>query len=532
MTVEENLMDRLPLSTQELGLPEKFQDWRQCQIQGINRCLNPTTRSQSHAMPTGSGKSLAYVGNALITGDRTLILTATKALQDQIITDFSSIGIADLRGRANYKCRMSRNMTCEDGKHAGCSSSRDTSCPHKCALEIAKASRIVVTNYACWIANNLFGENLGKFDALVLDEAHSAPDEICNMIGVELTTEEVYHMLDSNFPEREEADEWKSWALSMVVKAEQEKTQLSQMINNTGDTRATIINELKRWGNLCRKLSLVAGAVGPWVVEASRRGYRLDPLWPSQYAEKALFAGIPKIYAYSATVVPKTLAMMGVRPDELQHFEYPSSFPPRRSPVWRIQTYCKVDRHMTPGTRSLWLSWIDRIIAKRADRKGITHSVSYQRQKEIMEASEYGKWMAGNNPEDTATTMEWFKASRPPLVLVSPSVTTGYDFPGTDCEYQIIAKVPFPDNRSKIMQARTKSDPMYIPHLTVQTLVQSTGRGMRYPEDQCENFIIDDHIARILAAHRDQFPQWWLKLYHRTNTIPDPPPSLNGKKGY
>ena len=184
---------------------------------------------------------------------------------------------------------------------------------------------------------------------------------------------------------------------------------------------------------------------------------------------------------------------------------------------------------MDAGAKALWLGRMDQIIAGRGDRKGIIHSVSYQRRDEIMKGSAYAKWMVGNNPEDTAATMEWFKASKPPLILVSPSVTTGYDFPGQDCEYQIISKVPYPDTRPKVMQARAKADPLYGPYLTVQTLIQSTGRGMRYPEDQCENMLVDDHISWMLASHRDQFTDWWLKLYHRANMIPDPPPALAPK---
>jgi Rad3-related DNA helicase len=272
---------------------------------------------------------------------------------------------------------------------------------------------------------------------------------------------------------------------------------------------------------------------GPWVVEASRRGYRLDPLWPSQYAEKILFAGIPKVYAYSATVTPKSLHIMGVRPEELEYFEYASSFPPRRSPVYRIPT-TKVDRHMDQpggGSSAMWLSRIDQIVRGRQDRKGIIHCVSYQRSDDIIKGCETGGMMTRHTPEDTAQTIEWFRASKPPLVLVSPSVTTGYDFPGSDCEYQIIAKVPWPDSRAKIMKARAKADPLYLTYLTVQNLIQSTGRGMRYHDDQCENFIVDDHIARLLATSRDQFLSWWMKLYHRANTIPDPPKALENGHG-
>jgi Rad3-related DNA helicase len=523
-------IDSLPLSPQDLGMPEKFAAWRRCQEQSINRCLNQEQRFQIHAQPTGSGKSASYIGTALLSQERTLILTSTKALQTQLSADFGSIGIADLRGRSNYRCRMSKTMTCEEGKHAGCSHSKTTACPHTCAREVAKASQIVVTNYACWMSNNLYGEGLGRFDALVLDEAHNAPDEVCSMIGVEITTEEAYGMLNGAFPEREEATVWRDWARNHLPKAEGEKEAIARIIAQTGDTRVSIVKDLAKWGGLCRKLGLVAGMAGPWVVEASRKGYRLDPLWPSQYAEKILFAGIPKVYAYSATVTPKSLHIMGVRPEELEYFEYASSFPPKRSPVYRIPT-TKVDRHMDASGKALWLSRIDQIVRGRQDRKGIIHCVSYARSDEIINGCETGDLMTRHSPEDTAQTIEWFRASKPPLVLVSPSVTTGYDFPGTDCQFQIIAKVPWPDNRAKIMKARAKADPLYLTYLTVQNLIQSTGRGMRFHDDQCENFVVDDHIARLLASSRDQFLLWWMKLYRRANTIPDPPKALENGHG-
>jgi Rad3-related DNA helicase len=214
----------------------------------------------------------------------------------------------------------------------------------------------------------------------------------------------------------------------------------------------------------------------------------------------------------------------------MEYFEYPSSFPSKRSPVYRIPT-TRVDRHMEGSAKALWLSRIDQIVARRLDRKGIIHCVSYARADEIIKGCDTNPYMTKHTPEDTASTLEWFRACKPPMVLVSPAVTTGYDFAGRDAEFQIIAKVPYPDNRAKVMQARGKEDPLYIPYLTVQHLIQATGRGMRYAQDRVENFIVDDHIARLLAASRPLFLDWWMKLYHRVDTVPEPPPSLEVEAG-
>src|SRR6187551_2137585 len=65
---------------------------------------------------TGTGKSLAYLLPALLSGQRVVVATATKALQEQLLTKdvpaaAAALGrpvrIAVLKGRQNYLCRKS-----------------------------------------------------------------------------------------------------------------------------------------------------------------------------------------------------------------------------------------------------------------------------------------------------------------------------------------------------------------------------------------------------------------------------------------
>src|SRR6266508_1196316 len=65
---------------------------------------------------TGVGKSLAYLVPALASGRRVVVATATKALQEQLLTKdvpgaARSLGrevrVAVLKGRQNYLCRRS-----------------------------------------------------------------------------------------------------------------------------------------------------------------------------------------------------------------------------------------------------------------------------------------------------------------------------------------------------------------------------------------------------------------------------------------
>src|SRR3954470_17847329 len=65
---------------------------------------------------TGTGKSLAYLIPALLSGQRVVVATATKALQEQLLTKdvpaaAAALGrkvrVAVLKGRQNYLCRKS-----------------------------------------------------------------------------------------------------------------------------------------------------------------------------------------------------------------------------------------------------------------------------------------------------------------------------------------------------------------------------------------------------------------------------------------
>jgi ATP-dependent DNA helicase DinG len=74
-----------------------------------------TSRHLSVAAGTGTGKSLAYLVPAVLSGKHVVVATATKALQDQLADkDIPLVGAAGLRpfsssvlkGRANYLCRQ------------------------------------------------------------------------------------------------------------------------------------------------------------------------------------------------------------------------------------------------------------------------------------------------------------------------------------------------------------------------------------------------------------------------------------------
>src|SRR6266436_2562724 len=91
------------LTPVQYGLPAQFTDWRPEQWSAVNRIVDSPARFVALCAPTGFGKSLVYMAAAHMSGLRTVVLTSTKGLQDQLGEDFGELSL-DIRGMPNYTC--------------------------------------------------------------------------------------------------------------------------------------------------------------------------------------------------------------------------------------------------------------------------------------------------------------------------------------------------------------------------------------------------------------------------------------------
>ena len=518
----------MPLTPLDLGFPPQFPDWRPGQYQSLERALATDRRFIAQAAPTGFGKSLFAAAYAILSGKRTVIDTSTKALQDQYMRDFSSCGMNELRGRQNYPCEIADN--CRDGAHYGCDSQ---SCSYKGAMANFLSRPLNVTNYACHLSNVIHAVGMGQVDNLILDEAHNAIQEVCAALEIRLhhkNSQEFYAAVGMNPPYRGELAKWREWAKEFNKRLTKYLAGLKASGNLDRATRMILAK-----GNvLARSTAILATAPDGWIVdEHSSPGETiLSPVWPDKLTDKYLFGESSRVVLMSATLVPKTLTLLGIDPDQALYMDHQHTFDAGRCPVY-IWANARIDYKSSDGERQEWVARMDQIMQGRADRKGIIHTTSYDNQDYIVRNSWLRDQMiAPRKASELPEALREFKASAPPRTLVSPSVTTGYDFPYDAAEYQIIAKLTFIDKRSPLMKARDESDPEYLPYLTAQNLVQTIGRGMRAPDDRCESFIMDSHIKWFMMpkakrGYKHLFPSWFLRQVKWTDTVPVPPPALS-----
>jgi ATP-dependent DNA helicase DinG len=218
---------------------------------------------------TGTGKTFAYLVPAMLSGQKVIISTGTKNLQDQLfhkdiplVRDLLGVpvDVALLKGRANYLCHhrlqlareegrfLTRSQTAElqeIGKWSGRTSSGDiaelsmltedsplwpqvTSSAENClgsecdyldecflarARRRAQEADVLVVNHHLFFADMAlkdegFGELLPGANAFILDEAHQLPDTASNFFGTTITANQLLELAhDSIAEEIREASE-------------------------------------------------------------------------------------------------------------------------------------------------------------------------------------------------------------------------------------------------------------------------------------------------------------------------------------
>jgi Rad3-related DNA helicase len=552
-------------SPADFGLPDQYTSWRQGQWQGVEDCIDSPERFIVICAPTGFGKTPMAVAAAHLSNRRTVILTATKGLQDQYSQTLGEM-LHDIRGQGNYTCPIAAQLGLAESttvNEAPCQCGyncllRRRGCEYHDRYHDAQSARIVVTNYACWMFDALkdrdaihidpmlyaVAQETGSdekdaripVDMLVCDEAGDTGAELERHIGLQVSRRECLQ-LRLPWPDAGlSLDQWREWSQRQEATVKQRLAEWTERLRAGGNGNGSKLwsREFKLLREMQRKLARLGEirADDDWIMDeqADRDtgeglyAVRFAPLNPARYAEQALWRGVKKIVLMSATVRPKTAELLGIPPEQMKFIEYPSSFDKRRRPIIVVPSVMlnyrteRDDRLMR-----LWLDRIDTYISTRLNRKGIVHCVSYARGKFLADNSQYGSYMILHNSHDRAEKVEQFRQADAPSILVSPSVGTGYDFADNHARWAIIAKLPFASVNDPVIKARQQRDPEYQNFLVALELVQMTGRIMRSERDWGEVAIMDDAFGNWFYQRARKFMMaWWLDALVWVDGVPPP----------
>jgi Rad3-related DNA helicase len=509
----------------------KFETFRPAQYPAVATIMGSSKGVVALMMPTGTGKSLAYISGCLMENpdNRVCVLTKTKALQDQLMADFGELDIVDVRGRANYLCALTKapadNAPCTHGLQCPVLSS----CPYKMAIAAAKRAQVVVTNYAYWIHANRLGPNntpIGGFDWLVMDEAHEAPIVLAEHLTARVGGEELQELLEIRFPgEATElanvpVERWQTWLSVALTAASNRLSRFQGRDLTTDEAReaapyVSIARRLQRLKDAC-----LDAAWDVWYHDKVLTAAVLGPV--DKYVPRMLVGPADRVVLSSATLSDWSISALGMQ--DCEPVEVASPFDKGRCPIYGVPGE-RIKFSSSAETIDKWVEVMDQLIDARMDRRGVIHCHSYRWQSEIYKRSRHAGVMFAPRSSGTKSALATFLQAPPPSVFVSPAVATGVDLRYDRCEYQIIAKVPFPNTGDDLVKRQMKAYPGMSNHLTAQAIVQACGRGMRAVDDRCETFIVDDNIRWFHRNALRYFPHGFRINWRRQ--LPEPPPAIN-----
>jgi len=524
----------LPSPSQLLGTGD-FSSWYLGQEELLERSLDwyySPARFLGLSVSTGSGKSLSSLLLAKLSEARTVVLTATKGLQQQYLDMAKDVGGVVVKGQNNFPCILVNNLTADEGPcHDGLPCAVREQCPYRVQLKNALDSNLVITNYAYWLAQTNFSSGLGDFGLMICDEGHSVFGAMENYLTIFLSRLGI-QPIGISFPESaDQWNVWQSWAEVSVPIAADAVNRIEQEMKQHSSRNQPVPSHVSRTYRTTKgihaRLKRLSSVNEEWVIQKTYHGYRFVPKWVSNYSQH-LFKDIPKIVLMSAILSHRSADYLGVPSNGSRAWiEMDSYFPPENTPIWHIPT-ARINYRTDDYGATIWCSRIDQIIQRRLDRKGIVFTVSYDRAKLLLSRSRFKDIMFTHGTRDVVQVVDKFKKAPAPAVLVSPSVTTGYDFPmdisghGVP-QYIVIGKIPYPDTRDIVTQARHQDDKNWTSYMAMETLVQSCGRMTRSVDDKCEVFLVDDNAKWFLYKFRQFAPKWFQdRVRGSLETVPEP----------
>lgn len=509
-----------------IGLPAKFGSFRSypgfSQWETASQIAGSEFRFVGTCAPPGTGKSVINMASSrIIDAGRTLYLTVNKPLQNQLVYDFSDceLNLFNLTGHSSYSCTDMLYDDSGDLSSIECSDGRD-SCQYWRDVETSLTRSHVCTNYANWIAIAKSGdpERFGKFNVIILDEAHNLESLLCDQLAIKLSHRSVFELISQNLPDsKEPLSVWIDFASTALHHADRSLTTARKLdkVQARGESQLT-----KRIKRLIQQLETIASITDEWVIEPTSTGSLLTPVCAANYAEKFLFRGIEKVIFSSATLTTQDLKYLGLEPADYELIDIESGFDAIRRPFyyWPTQPIDYSTMSVEGCIRQV-MNRYDRIIDMRRDRKGITHSISYRFADLIASYSRHE--VITHQSRNSQQVINRFMISSEPGMLVSPIIHEGLDFADDRARYQFIWKVPTLDSRHPLIAARKKRDRKYVLYRAGKTILQMYGRLPRSTRDWGECFMLDKHWGNWMM-NAIPWPRYFRAAWRTVQDAPEP----------
>ena len=509
----------VPNSPKDLRLP--YEDWRVNQKEVVQEILDTKEKVIFLSAPTGTGKSGIAVSLAKLSGKQAAIVTMTKQLQQQYLSEFRALDMVRLIGRENYRCLINKKFNVAEAPCiAGWNCPKIWHCDYFATKKkAAEFLTPIVTNYSYFLGETQSGNMMRNLDILILDEGHMAESALMAHVNVTLDEQEL-RRVGIQLPRLGTIDKYREWGVKTHQEIAQEIHKTAQFIAEYSKDPFADDLLIRRYRLLRNQQKSIIGinnfVEDNWILEHQAKRVMFRPLWVKKYGRLYLSTA-DKIVIQSATIVsPSKMAdLMGIPPGDWTYMEVPSTFPKERRPFYYWPVVA-VGMNLNTTEANKLVQSVDQIIDKHPGERGIIHTTNYMLRDLVKMRSKHANIMLTHTGQDREKVIEDFLQDKGGAkILLSPSVTSGVNASYHRCSFQIIMKVPFADRSDEQTRKRMEEDPEWYNFNAASAVVQAYGRAMRYEDDYGETYILDKHFSWFYSRNMEMFPVWFKEAVKR-----------------
>lgn len=500
-------------------------------------------------VPTGGGKSaigaaLCYWGvdyrltlppdSVLLSQPGGYYLVTQKQLQEQIQKDVYSVykrrNFQSLYSASGYACES--HISCQIGMRRRCRCLAEKRCCYQSDKARFTMSEMSLTNYPYFITERT---HVGKFqvrNVLVMDEVHTLESQLLKIGDVELSDFMLKDCgLRMTVPEVETKQEFADWlGTQYLPKLKARLAELNDTSDISGgldsadpDEEADLARSINTMENQVHAIeTCITGILtrpDSWVYwqehdeELGNVAY-CKPTDAAPYMATLRNSGVIRVYM-SAYPGEKNAfcASLGLNPATVAWLKVGSSFDKSRRPtlIGNVGSMSKanLDQSFEPVMRSSTV-----IIDNFKNMKGLIHCHSYalgKRAYDFLKKKYPGRSILFHtNAEERQTVFDLHcSPESKDSIIISPSMTEGFDFKDDLARWQIILKIPYPYLGDRVVAKKKELSNDWYAMQAVMKIIQASGRVCRSDEDWGVTYILDADFESLYSRYRKMFPAWF-----------------------
>jgi len=509
----------------------------------IKKSINTGKRFILLNLPTGTGKSFISVGmfanwykNFVNENAKFDVLTNSKILQQQYLRDFSFIN--NYKGRSNYYCDK-YDTDCGNGKEL-CRILKTTcdSCPYDTAKNKWIAGDIGLTNFHLFNTLSLFQTSILKSrqgNVLIIDESHDFESVFSDFLSTKVSAKTLkkcgfglkeIETIDDKYISKIKylnkylefldkklipmlTDKQKQFENEIGSSSTKKKAELGNFIQNIEGKLLSFRHLFESYKNDPENIVLDV------VINKSEKMYSgveliTQHVWVHEYIHDFIWKHYDHIIFMSASILDKNMFSFinGLDEGLTSYYEIETPFSIKNRKIYYMKIG-KMNWSSKEETFQKQISWINKILEKYKDKKGIIHTTNYEIT-EWLKTHILNERFLFHETEDRHDILEKHIHSTEPTVLVSPSMMSGIDLKDDLARFQILLKIPYPNISSNKIKARQKTNPDWYTWKTVVDTLQAYGRAVRSDTDYADMFILDSNFSDLLKYNSHIIPNYML----------------------